>query len=161
MQSVNDAAFQGFPKRRTYLGPFLPTRKSSGTESSLRGSCLMKALSESLSSCVVLWRTNVYEHTVLLESIDPNFERAGKYVPFQTSRSLRNTFQHRAIKYVHAAVYQARSRIAAFLTKANHSILSAELNAPVSRRIRDSASCHTNQTTMCTMKPHELRKVDL
>jgi len=42
----------------------------------------MKALSERLSSGVVFRRTNVYEHTVLLEGIDSTFERAGKYVSF-------------------------------------------------------------------------------
>src|ERR1700721_4665178 len=109
MQLVNDAGFQTFPKMRTDFGPFQPTRESSGTEPSLRGSCLMKALSESLSSCVVLRRTNVYKHTVLLEGIDSVFKRAGKYVPFQTNRSLRNFFQNRSIKTTHAAFYGPRA----------------------------------------------------
>ena len=52
----------------------------------------MKALSEGLSSGVVLRRTNVYEHTVLLEGIDSTFERDRKYVPFQTSWSLQEYF---------------------------------------------------------------------
>src|SRR5580704_9301226 len=108
MQLVNDAGFQRFPKMKTYFGPLQLKRKSSGTESSLRGSCLLKALSESLSSGVVLRRTNVDENTVLLEGIDSAFQRARKYVPFQTSRSSRNTFHDRSIKYVHAAVYKAR-----------------------------------------------------
>jgi len=120
----------------------------------------MKALSEGLSSRIVLRRTNVYEHTVLLEGIDSTFERAGKYVFFQASWSLRNSFQDRSIKYVHAAVYKAWCRITAFLTKANHSILRAELNATVPRGIWHSSNRHTNQTAMYMMKTDELGKVD-
>src|SRR5271155_2159869 len=146
MQSVNHPRF---PKIRISFGSFQPVQKSSGTEPSVRGSCLTKALSQGLSSGVVLRRTNVYEHTVLLEGIHSAFERDGKYVPFQTGGSLRNTFQDRSIKYVHAAVYKARCRITALLTKPNHSILRVELNAPVSRRIRHFANRHTNQTAMC------------
>jgi hypothetical protein len=59
---------------RIYFGSFHPAQKSSGTELGLRRSCLMKALSEGLSSRIVLRRTNVYEHTVLLEGIDSTFE---------------------------------------------------------------------------------------
>src|ERR1700677_195262 len=134
--------------------PHLFDRRS--LQSRIWRSCLIKTLAERLSPSVILGRANVDEHAVLLESVHALFEHPRKHVLFKARWALRHLIEHSTIEDIHAAIYDAGNGGAGFFTEAHDAMIGVQMNCSVTRRIRNFADRHTDQSTMLPMKSNEL-----
>src|SRR2546430_10453580 len=117
-------------------------------------------MAKSLCPGVVFRRSDVNEHSALLESVNPVLQQIREYVLFQTGWPIGNLSQDSAVENIDSAIYQSRALIFAFLNESSYPIVLVYLNSSITRRVWNGSDRHAHYSAMLAMKFQKLAEVE-
>jgi hypothetical protein len=166
------------PSKSTHMGvPFLETFSRDGNSSLLpfrtgkrtalltdlrvRKSRFRKIAVKSLGARIVLGRSDINKHSILLEDKSSVFENAWQYGLFKAGRAFRNLPQNRPLENVHSSINETGSVYPHLFAETNDTILRIHMNGAVSCRIGDSAHRYACPSAMFPVEAKELVTIKL